>query len=234
MKLNLIYWKCLLDSAVEKMFDVIGSMFTRADDGTYVFSSGWSEAKMSKLFEKCLRESMLEVIEPCAKTSDKYIVISSCWPKDNLLLKLKNGAYFPKKLDTLISRRPEIKYLFKEKDICIDIESLNNVFIKCFNSMFNDRRSFVKLLGSDFTNVIFLSHSHLDCYALFKIIKHIYGNSNCVNMWKEKMLEQKQHLVAVNELISRYVQKKNVMNKSSELREYAREVKDYLREKIGA
>ena len=64
MKLNLIYWKCLLDSSLEKMFDVIGDMFTQDDDGTYVFSGGWNESKMSKLFESCLRETMLEVIVP--------------------------------------------------------------------------------------------------------------------------------------------------------------------------
>ena len=99
--------------------------------------------------------------------------------------------------------------------------------------MFNDRRSIVRFLGDGFTNVIFLSHSHLDCYALFKIVKHLYGNSNCINVWKEKMSRQKQHLVAVNELIAKYVQKKNEMNKSIELKEYAREIRDYLREKIG-
>ena len=233
MKLNLIYWKCLLDSAVEKMFDVIGNMFTRTDDGTYVFSSGWSEAKMSKLFENCLRESMLEVIEPSDETSDKYIVISSCWPKDNMLLKLKNGSCFPKKLDNLINERPSIKYLMREKDICIDIESLNNVFISCFNKMFNNANNILKLLGNSFTNVIFLSHSHLDCYALFKIVKHIYGNVNCINVWKEKMVSQTQHLIAVNELISKYIAKKTCMNRSQELKTYAKEVKDYLQEKIG-
>lgn len=233
MKLNLIYWKCLLDSTVEKMFDVIGSMFTRANDGTYVFSLGWSEAKMLKLFKKCLRESMLEVIEPCTKTSDKYIVISSCWPKDNMLLKLKNGSYFPKKLDNLISKRPNIKYLLREQDICFDIESLNNIFITCFNKMFNDSKNALKLLNGDFTNVVFLSHSHLDCYALFKIVKHLYGNSNCINVWKEKMFSQKQHLIAVNELISKYISKKTYMNRSQEMKTYAKEVKDYLREKIG-
>ena len=233
MKLNLIYWKCLLDSTVEKMFDVIGNMFIRADDGTYVFSAGWNESKMSKFFEQCLRDTMLKVIVPSDETNDKYIVISSCWPKDNLLLKLKNGAYFPKKLECLVNEKPEIKYLLKERDICIDIASLNNVFINAFNKMFNDSGNALKLLGDKFNNVIFVSHSHLDCYALFKIVKHIYGNSNCVNVWKEKMLKQKSHLVAVNDLISKYIAKKTCMNKSRELKEYAREVKDYLREKIG-
>lgn len=233
MKLNLIYYKNLLDAAVEKMFASIGRMFSRADDGTYVFSGGWSEMKLARLFEQSLKEVMLEVIAPAAETNDKYIVISSCWPKDNLLLKLKNGSYFPKKLAALVDERPCIKYLLREKDICIDIESLNRIFIDCFSRMFNDSQHVSKLLDGDFSNVIFISHSHLDCYALFKIIKHIYGRSNCVNVWKEKMLEQKQHLVAVNELVSKYISKKTCMNRSRELKEYAREVRDYLKEKIG-
>lgn len=233
MKLNLIYWKCILDASIEKMFDVIGSMFIREDDGTYVFSAGWNEAKMSKILETCIRDTMLEFIAPSTKTNDKFIVISSCWPKDNMLLKFKNGAYFPKKLEMLVNEKPDIKYFLREKDICIDMTSLNRIFMQFFNKMFNDRRSIVRFLGDGFTNVIFLSHSHLDCYALFKIVKHLYGNSNCTNVWKEKMSGQKQHLVAVNELIARYVQKKNEMNKSIELKEYAREIRDYLREKIG-
>lgn len=64
MKLNLIYYKNLLDSAVEKMFARIGSMFSRDGNGMYVFSAGWSEAKLAKLFEKCLRSTMLEVVLP--------------------------------------------------------------------------------------------------------------------------------------------------------------------------
>ena len=66
MKLNLIYYKNLLDASIEKMFASIGSMFSRSEDGTYVLSSGWSKAKMSKLFEQCLKDSMLEIIEPSA------------------------------------------------------------------------------------------------------------------------------------------------------------------------
>ena len=232
MKLRLIYYKNLLDSAVEKMFAEIGSMFSRADAGVYVFSAGWSELKLAKLFERCLRDSMLEVIEPSSKTYDKYIVISSCWPKDNLLLKMRNKSYFPAKLEKLIIEKPNIKYLLREKDICIDIEMLNSVFISTFNKMFNGNYS-LKLLGEDFSNVLFVSHSSLDCYALFKVIKWTYGNSSCINIWKEKMQKQMQHLVAVNELISKYVQKKNCMNKSKELKECAREVKMYLKEKIG-
>ena len=214
------------------MFARIGSMFSRDGNGMYVFSAGWSEAKLAKLFEKCLRSTMLEVVLPSTQTYDKFIVIGSCWPKDNLLLKMRNGSYFPSKLEKLIVEKPSVKYLLREKDICIDIEMLNNIFINAFNKMFNSNYA-LKLLGKDFSNVLFVSHSSLDCYALFKVIKWAYGSSSCANFWKEKMQSQMQHLVAVNELIAKYVQKKSCMNKSKELKLCAKEVRDYLREKIG-
>ena len=233
MKLCLLYYKNLLDAAVEKLFASIGSMFTKLDDGTYVFSSGWSKSKMSKLFEQCLKESMLEVVEPATKTHDKYIIIGSCWPIDNLLLTWKDRSYFPKKLEALIMEKPTVKYLLREKDICVDIDALNEIFLETFNKMFKDGYV-AKLLGKSFSNVICVSHSFLDCYAVFKTIKWAYGSSSCINVWKEKMHTQMQHLVAVNELIAKYIQKKTLMNNSLSLKKYAREVKDYLREKIGA
>lgn len=233
MKLQLIYYKNLLDSAVEKMFASIGSMFSKSSDGRYVFSAGWSALKLAKAFEQCLRDTMLEFIKPSTVSYDKFIVIGSCWPKDNLLLKLRDSSYFPVKLDKMIKDKPGIKYLLKEKDICIDTELINSIFIDTFNKMFNSDYA-LKLLGEDFSNVIAVSHSYLDCYAVFKVIKWAYGHSNCINVWKEHMQEQTQHLVAINELISKYVPKKTCMNKSKELKAYAKEVKDYLREKIGA
>ena len=233
MKLNLLYWKCLLDIVVEKMFNTFGSLFTKTSSGIYVFSGGWSEHKMHSLFESCLKEVMCEVISRNCDRYDKFIVISSCWPKDNMLLSLKDSSYFPKKLDLLIKTKPGVKYLLREKDICIDIESLNRMFIDAFNKMFNDRRYAERIAGNCSSSIVFLSHSRLDCYALFKIVKHIYGSSNCVNIWKEKMSKQTPHLVAVNDLISKYIAKKTCMNRSQELKACAKEVKDYLKEEIG-
>ena len=149
-----------------------------------------------------------------------------------MLLKLRDSSYFPVKLEKLLNDKPDIKYLLKEKDICIDTELINSIFIDTFNKMFNNDYA-LKLLGEDFSNVIAVSHSYLDCYAVFKVIKWAYGHSNCINVWKEHMQEQTQHLVAINELISKYVPKKTYMNKSKELKACAKEVKDYLKEKIG-
>lgn len=231
MKIRLIYYKNLVDAAFEKMFASIGCMFTKTDDGEYVFAGGWSQAKTTQLFVRCLQDVVHSIVVPCTKTYDKYIIIGSCWPKDNLLLKFKDNAYFPKKLEQLVVSQPEIKYLMREKDIHVDLHTLNTVFISTFNKMF--KYGACSVLGNEFKHVMMLSHSHLDCYALFKISKWTFGNSNCVNVWKEQMQGQMQHLVAVNELIAKYVQKKTQMNKSDELKQYAKEVKGFLREKLG-
>ena len=232
MKLNLIYYKNLLDASVEEMFAAIGDMFRRLDDGSYVFCGGWDKAKLQRLLEQCLKDVMLELIEPSTKTFDKYVIIGSCYPIDNLLLVWKSQSYFPKKLEKFILEKPNIKYMLREHDICIDIEMLNSIFADVFSKLFKSNYA-SKLLGKSFSNVIFVSHSFLDCYAMFKVIKWAYGNTSCVNLWKEKMMKQMQHLVALNELIAKYVQKKTCMNNSLKLKEYAREVKDYLDEKLG-
>ena len=204
MKLNLIYYKNLLDASIEKMFASIGNMFRRLDNGSYVFCGGWNKTKLSREFEHCLRKTMLEVVLPNTKTFDKYVVISSCYPIDNLLFTWKSQSYFPKKLEKFILCRPNLKYILKECDICIDLEMLNDIFIDTFNKLFN-HNYIIKLLGENFSNVIFVSHSFLDCYAMFKVIKWAYGSSSCVNLWKEKMTNQMQHLIALNELIAKYI-----------------------------
>lgn len=215
------------------MFESFDGMFIKIDNGKYVFGASWSKAKIAKLFEHCLKDVVLAIVSPASKTYDKYIIIGSCWPIDNMLLQWKSFSYFPKKLETLIVERPTIKYLLREKDIVVDIDMLNDVFLETFNKMFKDDYA-LKLLGKDFSNVICVSHSFLDCYALFKIIKWTYGSSSCVNIWKEKMHSQMQHLVAVNELVARYIQKKTSMNNSLELKKYAEEVKAFLKDKLDA
>lgn len=93
-----------------------------------------------------------------------------------------------------------------------------------------DRSVLQKMLGSDFSNVVAISHKNLDCYMMFKTIKWVYGNSNCINIWKEKMPNAHECLVAINELISKNIKNKSKMNKSSLFKKYALEAKCYLDE----
>lgn len=121
----------------------------------------------------------------------------------------------------------------KEHDIEIDIECINEIFINIFNSMFNDEKFIVKMLGKRYENVIALSHNKLDCYMLFKIVKWAYGSSNCINIWKEQLIDKRRsNFVAVNDLINRYIHDKAKLNKSTEMRQYANEVKDFLAMKL--
>lgn len=70
---------------------------------------------------------------------------------------------------------------------------------------------------------------------MFKAIKWIYGSSNCVNLWKEQMVDVNRHknFVALNDLIHRYVKNKNALNRDYELKMCVLEVKEYLAKKIG-
>ena len=160
-----------------------------------------------------------------------FLVIGSCYPKDNLLLEFKDDNYFPRKLSNLIDSKPSLKWLLKEKDIEIDIDLFNEAFISIFNKYFNRQES--KKSSALAPKIVFVSHMYLDCYMLFKIIKWAYGSSNCCNVWKEKLTERRQNLVALNELMSKYIHNKSRMNKSVKFKKYAHEVKDYLDKKIG-
>lgn len=63
---------------------------------------------------------------------------------------------------------------------------------------------------------------------MYKVLKHIYGKSNCVNMHKAlRLCDKKQPLVAVNDLVGKCISKTEV-NKSAELAKIEAEVKQYI------
>ena len=171
-------------------------------------------------------DNAIESILAQYSRKDICIVIGSCYPKDNLLLEYKDTDYFPKKLEVLLHNRPALKWLMRETDIEIDIDLFNEVFMQIFNDRFNAMPK--KRSSMAIPHVIYVAHSRLDCYMLFKTIKWAYGSSNCRNVWKERFSSQRQNLVAVNDLISKYVHAKTRINRSRELKQYALEVKQYL------
>lgn len=229
MKLNLIYYKCLLDLAIEEFVKCYEDFFTK-DQDRYVFGLNVSKKKLYGALEECIEECLSRVMA-CSGKNGIFLVIGSCYPKDNLLLEFKDDNYFPRKLSNLIDSKPSLKWLLKEKDIEIDIDLFNEAFISIFNKHFN--RQELKRSSALAPKTVFVSHTHLDCYMLFKTIKWAYGSSNCCNVWKEKLAERRQNLVALNELVSKYIHNKSRMNKSVKFKKYAHEVKDYLDEKIG-
>ena len=207
--------------------------FTK-EDSSYVLSKQLSKAELAKQLKVCISEAMRVFVVPASMSYDKFIIIGSCYPKDNLLLEHKKQSYIPHKIEMLMSKKPNIKWLLRENDIHIDIECINEICIGIFNEMFNKPKNILKLLGNDYTNVVFVSHNRLDCYMLFKAIKWIYGSSNCKNIWKDKLMSTyKSNMIALNDVIHKYVHNKNELNKSRQLKEYANEVKCYLKEKLG-
>lgn len=229
MKLNLLYYKCLLDLAIEEFVGCYGNLFEKCQD-KYVLGLNASKKTLHTILEKCIEDCLNRIVDSCGKNGI-FLVIGSCYPKDNLLLDFKDDNYFPRKLSNLIDNRPALKWLLREKDIEIDIDLFNEMFIDIFNKMFNKHEP--KRSSMPTCKTVFVSHSRLDCYMLFKTIKWAYGNSNCCNIWKEKLIERKQNLVAVNDLVSKYIHNKSRMNRSIEFKRYALEVKDYLDKKIG-
>ena len=230
MKLNLIYYKNILDIALEMFVKKHEECFTK-DGSAYVLGLSASKKSLQKDIEKCIDSSIDKALKSTSSKDDVAIVIGSCYPIDNLLLDFKDSKYFPKKLSSLIDSRPALKWLLAEKDIQLDIDLFNEIAIEVFNKKFTKiepKRSSISR-----PRVLYVSHSRLDCYMLFKTLKWAYGSSNCLNVWKETLSSQRQNLVAVNDLISKYIQNKSRMNKSIEFKMYALEVKDYLDEKLG-
>ena len=227
MKLNLIYYKNPIDLAIEKFFNSYGSFFTKEND-KYVLCSNTSKSKIRRILEKCISLSFSELTNSCC-ANDVFVVIGSCWPCNNLLLEFKDDKYFPKRLSKILLDRPNIKWLFSEPDIEIDISSINEMFVSLFNDAFNDKKYANKLFNN---KTILVSHSKLDCYMMFKTIKWAYGNSNCTNLWKEKLSNKRPNFVAINDLIARYVHNKTKMNRSAHFKQCALEVKNYLDAKL--
>ena len=206
--------------------------FVKQND-SYILSKSFTKSTLKKNLEICISQNIKDIIMSSSKTYDKYILIGSCYPKDNLILSFKTNSYFPKKLEELLEKKPTLKWILKEHDIKIDIDAMNSILVEIFNEMFTKEKKIKIMLGEDYDNLIMVSHRRLDCYALFKTIKWAYGSSNCVNIYKEKLSNKKQCLIALNELISKYIPNKIAMNHSYEFKTYAIEVKNYLDKKIG-
>ena len=66
---------------------------------------------------------------------------------------------------------------------------------------------------------------------MFKIIKSIYGKANCINLDKTMYSDKKIPLVAVNDLIDKYVHNKTTLQKTQDFKNACEEVKFYLKNK---
>lgn len=232
-KFRLIYYKALVDRCFDRFFGDYDHQFQK-DGSFYVFTENWTQHRIQKVFSQYLSLELQHLAVPYSfQAPDYYIVIGSCTPKDNILLSGKMlQLYFPKKLDKIISGDAQLKYFLKERDIKLDIQLFNSAIESLFVKLFSSKDYVCKLLGKNYGNVIFVKNSKLDCYTLFKTIKHLYGKSNCQNVHKEKLYDMKNLIIATNDLIDRYVVDKTFLNSSAEYQKCMSEVKQFIDESI--
>lgn len=227
-KFYLLYFKSLLDIAFIKFFQSYGDAFIKVGN-EYVLSKAVSKSKLKTMFSQVVVEVLKATVEKEDKLYPKrYLIIGACMPKDNLLLSVCRCEFKAK--DKLLNAKYQIKYLLKEQDIKIDNVLFNQVCIDVFNDFFV-KNSCRKWLGKEYSNVEFIVHRQLDCYTMFKVLKHLIGRSNCINLHKEKFNEIKSPIVAVNDLIDKYATDKLQLNKSAAFKTAAEEIRHYLKNK---
>lgn len=221
---HFLYYKNALDSCLARFVRLHEDSFTRADDGRYVQSRGFSKDTLKKEFRALLKSEFDEYMLPFDVENPRYyFVIGGCSPRDNMLLRYRTECRLPKKLSEIVYSDRRLKYVMREQDIVLDMQELNQVFDELFDEMFES--------GSD--NLVMVRHSRLDCYSVFKILKWFFRGQKCVNIYAEKMKGRRENLVAVNDLIDRFVGCKDRLNGSKEFRTAMEEIRQYVSAKTG-
>ena len=223
-ELNLIFFKHLADSVLFSYFRE--SDFTR-EDGGYALVETKRESTVKAILDGLIVQKLKDLVEPWDIMKPKhYLVIGSCFPKDNLILDFLNGIYLPESLLPFVSKESHIKYIFREKDLLADTVLFNKMLTDIFNRYF-DGKNLERSLGKGYSNVHFIQHRRLDCYLMFKTIKYIYGKTNCRNMFLEKGIKNNRVILAVNEMVDKVIDKR-VLNGSIQMKIIAKEVRQYL------
>ena len=229
-KINLLYYKNVLDLAMEKFFARFNSSFSK-DRDLYVFSSEITRVGMKKLLKDLVIETVENIVPSWKIDNPEYwFLIGGCFPKDSLVLKYRDKEdYFPAKLNALLGKKPDIRWVLAENDIKLDIDLLNTLFSEIFLEIALKK---TKLKDSR-PNVMLVSHKNLDCYMIFKIMKWIFGKTVCINVYeRDRLSEKKLPLVAINDLVSKYIHNKQLINKSKDFKQCALEVKQQVEELI--
>ena len=223
--INLLYYKALLDQAMIRFFNDFNDQFSNIN-GKYYLTKKFSKSKIEKIFLAYIYDILNKMVTPWIVTNQQYyLIIDGCNPFDNLLLKYKTTNYFPAKLSSLINTK--IKYVLKESDISLDINELNLIFLNIFNKLFSGKSKV-----SDISNLIFIRHDKIDCYIIFKLIKHIIGRNSCVNLWENQFKFVNPPLIAVNDLIDKYIHSKHELNRDPEFKQISVEISDFLADRL--
>ena len=226
LKISFLYYKNLLDLAFAEFFDEFDHCFTRQADGTYLFSSDVSRSKLKKFFKESILRRIASLSNPWSISDPRcLVVIGSCYPKDNAILELQpKKDRLPVKLTYTLSAMPTLKWILKEHDIKIDCLEFNEFLVELFDEFFKQSAKHQGI----FKNVMFATHKNLDCYAIFKVLKWTYGKTTTINLYKSFGLsKRKLPLVAINDLLSKYICNKEDLSKCKKFKQSAEELREY-------
>lgn len=220
-RINLLYYKNLLDKCFLRFFEEFNADFNKTDGG-YVFSNKISQVTIKKTFVKYLKDELKNFIPEFKEAAPEYLfIIGSCIPGDNILLNsFGEDEYFPQKFRKILETVPDVKYYLKESDIHIDIRMFNAVFEDIFLDFLNRKVSVAR-------NVFFIRHNRLDCYMMYKTIKQRFG-SLTVNLHKKFFTSDDRCIHSVNENIDMYSHRKLEILRSEEMRPYRDEIYRYM------
>lgn len=228
-KINLIYYKNILDNVFARFFEDFNDSFSKIND-QYVFSGRISRTALKKKLTSYFIEELSPLVEDYDVLKPNfYFVIGSCFPCDNMLLShVPENSRFLEKIRMFVTQHPNIKYAMKENDIRIDDEMFNCVFEDIFNKFFNDKKEILKAFGKKKTNLRFIRYNNLDCYSTYRIVKDIFGKINIVNLHKKNIDNMKDVIRSLNEIIGSHVQKKKEICRSPELEMIRGEIREYM------
>jgi len=230
---NAIYFKHMIENALEIYFTVNRSKFTVDENGLIVFSNKVSYNSLKKALKTLIVGEIQKCIKPFDITKREYFfVIGSCYPNENFLLKhLDKNRYFPMKVRKYIENG-NIKYFLRVSGIRIDLSYFNSVLEDIFNEFFQ-RKNFKKFFPSNVENLFFLKKSKFDCYMTYRVLKKFFGRINTCNMFKENESSMKKNLYSVNERIDNYVVGIKQILDTEEMKMEVEEINQYIRDCIG-
>lgn len=175
-------------------------------------------------------EQLSQIVEKFELTAPKYFfIVGCCCPAENILRSFIPAGTCPEKLKLMLERFPEIKYVVRETDIEIDQCEFNRVFDDVFNDFFINPDKSLKLFCPNRRNVFFIRHRLLDCDIISKILRHVFGKANCVNISSPASRKTKT-VVALNELIEQLVVDKNILNMYEPFKTAVSEIRQYAME----
>lgn len=206
-KINVLYYKHILDKSFQRFFNDYNDSFVKSN-GEYVFSKLIAKNKLIKIFRKYIVDEIKgHITEYSISDLNYYIIIGSCFPKDNILLKYKQDNYIPEKIFNIIEKYPNIRYFLKETDIHVDLMLFNDVFENVFEYL-RERKNILKEFGKNTTNLYMMWNDRLDCKMMYETIRHIFGKVNVVNLHKKNKITDSV-INSLNENIDKYVHGKH-------------------------